>query len=234
MKVFETRKAITLQATKIFAIILLCTMGAQQAQAQVPGDESYYHEWCTRVVGNLRSAIGVGDQAQTDAGENQILNSAIDQALNAANPRQRRYFNHTLVMAKEDQLIYNGDASRQVGFLKAYIENAIADLEYIDREQMNLNDATSYSALILERAQEWAIRAVTDKLEILILKRGMERALQFLAGSDYRRLPSNACASKIMNDAINTTAGLSEHDKVLVLRAGAENAKNSINNGCNY
>lgn len=215
--------------TKIFSFlpVLLISFASQ---AQLSDQPDYVHEWCQGVRVIVREGLNQGRAATSDAEEVAILNQAAIRALAIGNPRFQKFFQYTLRSALYDaQDVYPTDLQRQVFFMRDQLENALSDLDYLDRS-WNPNNNGPYVAALLQRAQEAGRRTPLNIEEITLYRNAFHRAIYLIDESDFRRESSYACARLTLADGLSSTDNnwMTPKTKVEILRNRSETARDLI------
>lgn len=184
--------------------------------SQIP---SYSEEWCHDVRADLMNAVRTGDEAQTNAEEVAILQAAIHQALHVGTARFQKFFRYTLEASLQDVSVFGSDLSRQAFFLRESVMEALDDLSYIHGD-WDLDDNGPYVVNLLQRAEDNGARAPLDAEETLFLENGVERAMDLLDTSDYRRTPQYACSYTTLATTLNEAQdpSLSSQTRIELLR----------------
>jgi hypothetical protein len=193
-----------------------------------------FEEWCEDRESILRQALYVGALVESDAEEVAILVSAAEQAQARSKHRFEKYFRYTLQVALSDfSVIYPTDISRQAGFLRFMVREAISDVRYL-REYRYYNNTVPYVLEIMSRVRDQGMKTPQNREEISLLTTGIQRAIKWLEVSDYIRTPSYACAYEVLGQTLKNAAllGSKEKTKIQVLRDGIDRAAWKLRYSC--
>jgi hypothetical protein len=160
----------------------------------------FYHQWATETNGLLAKARNEAIAAASAGEEYAILMAGVAEVKNNTHPKYLKFLMSTISAAEGDVGLYDEEI-KKVLLLRKYYSFAMEDIEAIENLAEKPSSIRGHVRKVISRTLNLGLQAPKIKEELMLLTRGLERALILLNGDSEKETAVNICVQRLLATA---------------------------------